>query len=193
MSHYTIVNESLKHLSTSQWAHVNFFRCYWDFGINLQRLSTVPYDWATHACHRVDCYDCRVSQVKRCPDGMGGCSDGLHSWENLNLAGHFFRYGWSASIMCDMRGCRETPTVGVLRWADIKGSRRPVESDPRSSLAQSAAADTPWPAEITATLSQICLTLSQRASAHTLTYPASQIPSQGHTIWHLLDRTGREG
>lgn len=122
----------------------------------------------------------------------GGCSDGPHSWENLNLAGHFFRYGWSASVMWDGQRCREAPTVSDQRKEDIKGAGRPVESDPRSSLAQSVTLSTPG------------LSRSQpRCHRSSSSCPRGPVFIHSHsqhprfpvkvTLWHLLDRTGREG
>lgn len=61
----------------------------------------------------------------------------------------------------------------------------------RSSLAQSVTLSSPRPAEITAALSRILLALSQRTGARTLTFPASQIPSQGHIV--APDGQDREG
>lgn len=108
----------------------------------------------------------------------GGCSDGPHSWENLNLAGHFFRYGWSASVMWDGQRCREAPTVSEhhQRRRASGGKWPAIQSGPVCHPQY------PRPVEITATLSQILLKLSQRTSVHTLTFPASQIPSQGHIV-----------
>lgn len=99
----------------------------------------------------------RSSQVKRGPDGLraGACSDGPHSSENLNLAAHFFRFGWSASVTWDRRGRREAPTV--RRAAVSRHQRCRIESDP---AVQS-------------------VTDPRR---RTLTFLTSQIPSQGHIV-----------
>lgn len=54
-----------------------------------------------------------------------------------------------------------------------------------TSLAQSGSVchpQQPRPAKVMAALSEICPTLSQRISTLTLTFPASQIPSQGHIV-----------
>lgn len=111
-----------------------------------------------------------------------GSSDGLHSWENLDLVGHFFKCVWSASVMWDRQRCRRAPTVGELQWSDIKGVGAFSGKWPVVQSGSFCHLHQPRPAKITAALSQICLTLSQRARTRTLTFPASQIPSQGHTV-----------
>lgn len=121
-----------------------------------------------------------------------GCSDGLHSWENLNLAGHFFRFGWSTSVMWDRPECGEAPTVSEQQWADIKGIRRLVESDPWPSLAHSVTFSTPWPLRSQPHChisSSCCLRGPVFRNSHSQ-HPGFPVKV---TLWHLLDWTQREG
>lgn len=106
--------------------------------------------------------------------------------KTLNLPAHFFGYGWSASVMWDRRGRRDAPTVGEPRWPDIKGPKASGGKWPAAHSGLVCRPQQPRPAKITAALSQICLTLSQRTNTHTLTFPAipdSQSRSDYGTCW----------
>lgn len=147
--------------------------------LTYKRLSIILSDHTPNV--HSDCNHGRLSQC-RGSRWAWGRSDGLHSWENLDLAAHFFKFGWSTSVMWDRQRCRRAPTVGKMQWSDIKGVGASSGKWPVAQPGSFCHLHQPQPAKITATLSQICLTLSQRASIRTLTFPASQIPSQGHTV-----------
>lgn len=122
----------------------NFFRWYWDFGINFQKLLIVPNDEATQQTRRLQAARSirRLRGVQM--DWAGGTLRWSAFFRKCRLAGHFFTVGWSAKVMRSRRGGTEAPTVGVPWWADIKGV---LESEPRHSLAHNtgeACSQHPW-------------------------------------------------
>lgn len=129
---------------------------------------------------------------------MGGCSDGRHSWENLNLEGHFFRYGWSVSVMLDRRGSGTNCwRAASRRHQKVDGVRWKMTHDHVwLSLSPSAhVGSTTLPPGLPRSQPRCHGSASQHPRGPALTHSHTPHPwfPVRVALWHLLDRTEWEG